>query len=500
MLERVQSNATWVWIALVMIFVASALIVLPMTSAVAVIGGALLALALLRWHEIALYIAIVAVPFGSWFPISISVGNLTAVDIAIALLIVLWLARMIALERGVTIRFPPLSFPFVLFILVAFVSITGALSLQFALKELTKWIEMFAVYVYVANNLDEAKLKRALAVIFLAGLAEAAIGIYQFLFQWGPKGFLLFGSFIRAFGTFEQPNPFAGYLALILPIALGVVIAVNSQQSTVNSKTSTRSLITDYCLLLTGFLAFAAMLAAVVMSWSRGAWLGVAAGLIVTVIVQSRRAFMLTIIAAFVLIFVILLSSINVIPDVIAARFSGIADYFGVFDVRGVKVDDANFAVVERMAHWQAAWGMLHNHPLLGVGIGNYAVVYPDYALPRWDDPLGHAHNYYLNVAAETGFVGLAAYSVLWTAAFWQGWRAVRGSRGLWQSVAAGLLGMLVALSVHNLFDNLFVHGMAVQVGIGLGIVAAIQNHALSAAEGSKFKTWGERSRTIRNS
>lgn len=501
MLERVPSNATWVWLILAIIFIASALVVLPTTSAVVVIGGALAALALLRWHEIALYIAILAVPFGSWFPISLGVGNLTAVDIAVALLIVLWLARMIMVERGITVRFPPLSFPFALFLFAALLSITGALSLQFAIKELTKWIEMFAVYIYVANNLDAAKMKRALAVMFLAGLSEAAIGIYQFLFQWGPEGFLLFGSYVRAFGTFEQPNPFAGYLALIIPVALGVAISVFSSQNSKFRK-SIESLITEYWLLIIGFLAFATMLAAVVMSWSRGAWLGVAAGLIITLIVQSRRAFLLSLVAAFIVTFIVLLNSINVIPDVIAARFSGITDYFGltisstpeikadgstqtsesvrlVFDVRGVKVDDANFAVVERMAHWQAALDMWENHPLLGVGIGNYAVAYPDYALPRWDDPLGHAHNYYLNVAAETGFIGLAAYLILWLAAFWQSWRAVRVSRGVWQSIAAGLLGMIVALSAHNMFDNLFVHGMAVQVGIGLGMVAVISNDKL---------------------
>jgi flagellar biosynthesis protein FliR len=67
----------------------------------------------------------------------------------------------------------------------------------------------------------------------------------------------------------------------------------------------------------------------------------------------------------------------------------------------------------------------------------------------------------------------------LWLAAFWQSWRAVRVSRGVWQSIAAGLLGMIVALSAHNMFDNLFVHGMAVQVGIGLGMVAVISNDKL---------------------
>jgi len=489
-ISTIRMHKSWWGIALALLVIASALVALPLPTAVALVGGALVVLALLRWHEIALYIAIVAVPFGSLFPIPLGVGNLTAVDIAVALLIGLWLARMIVHERGITIRFPPLTVPFALFLFAALVSVTSALSLPHAIKELTKWLEMFAVYLYIANNFDRVRMTRALAVMFLAGLAEAAIGIYQFFFRAGPQGFLLFGNYMRAFGTFEQPNPFAGYLALIIPVALGVVLGVVFQVS------SFRFVVSGFRFQVSGFrfqvepatcnlklapllpalalLSLVTMLAAAVMSWSRGAWLGIAAGMIVTLIVQSRRALLLTIVAAFVLTFTVLLSSINLIPDVIAARFAGITDYFGVFDVRGVRVDDTNYAVVERMAHWQAAWEMWLAHPAFGVGIGNYAVTYPAYALPRWDDPLGHAHNYFLNVATETGLVGLSAYLLLWVAAFWQGWRAIRATRGVWRGVAAGLLGTLVALSVHNLFDNLFVHGMAVQVGVGLGMVAAL--------------------------
>lgn len=480
MLGRATLDLTWVWCALAIVGIAGALIALPLTSAIALMGGALVALALLRWHEIALYIAILAVPFGSWFPIPLGVGNLTAVDIAVALLIALWLARKIVVERGITIRFPSLTLPFVLFLFAALVSVTGALSLPHAVKELTKWLEMFAMYLYVANNVDRAKMTRVLGVMCIAGLAEAAIGIYQFFFRWGPKGFLLFGNYLRAFGTFEQPNPFAGYLGLIIPVAFGVVLGsmfkVQSsrfQVSSSNLEPRTSNLVT---LTVIATLALVAMLAAAVMSWSRGAWLGIAAGLLVTLIVQSRRALTLTIVVVFIVAFVILMSSLKLIPDVVAARFAGIADYFGVFDVRGVRVDDANYAVVERMAHWQAAWEMWLAHPIFGVGIGNYAVVYPAYALPRWDDPLGHAHNYFLNIAAETGTVGLMAYLLLWLAAFWQAWRAVRAASGLWRSIAAGLLGTLIALSVHNTFDNLFVHGMAVQVGIGLGLSAVLKD------------------------
>ncbi len=488
MVARVQQNVNWLWLALAFLGIAGALIVLPMTSAALLIGGALAALAILRWPELALYALVFAVPFGSWFPVSVGAGNLTAVDFLAALVIALWLIRLIVQERGITIRWHALALPFALFLGAALLSMTGALSLQAALKEFAKWAEMFAIYVFVVNNLDETRLTRVLGAMFLAGLFEAAIGIYQFLFRVGPEGFTLFDRFMRAYGTFEQPNPYAGYLALIVPVALGVVVSVISNQYSVFSKQShsktehwTLRVNTDrLVLVILAAIALVAMLAAVLMSWSRGAWLGVGAGLVVTIVVQSRRAFVLSVIAAFVLTFAILLSSINIIPTAVADRFSGVADYFGVFDVRGVKVDDANYAIVERMAHWQAAWDMFLDHPLLGVGIGNYAPVYPAYALPQWDDPLGHAHNYYLNVAAEAGAVGLIAYLILWGTAFWQGWHAVRVTNGWQRGLAAGLLGMLVALSIHNGFDDLFVHGMHVQVGIGLGIAACLIDSATS--------------------
>ena len=480
MIEYARHNTTWVGIALAIIGIAGALIVLPLPAALVTIGGAVAALAVLRWHELALSAAILAVPYGSWFPLALGVGNLTAVDLAVALLVALWLVQLLAQERRLAIRFPPLTLPFGLFLLAALISTLGAQSLELAIKEMTKWIEMFAVYLYIANTFDAAKIKRALAVMFFAGATQAAIGVYQFLFRWGPKGFLLFDRFIRAFGTFEQPNPFAGYLAMLAPVALGVVISVALLASDFKLEKLAR-LDLKLGVLNFSFVALAAvagvlMVAAIGMSWSRAGWFALGAGALVTVIVQSRRAFVGSVLVAFVLTFVILLSSINLIPAVIADRFSGVADYFGVFDVRGVKVDDANFALVERMAHWQAAAEMFAAHPLTGIGIGNYAVAYADYSLPRWDDPLGHAHNYYLNMAAETGLLGASAYLGLWFAAFWQTWRAIRAAEGGWRSVAAGLLGMFVALATQSGFDNLFVHGMAVQVGVGLGLIAAIRN------------------------
>ena len=69
----------------------------------------------------------------------------------------------------------------------------------------------------------------------------------------------------------------------------------------------------------------------------------------------------------------------GLLPASILDRLQQTIEYFGVFDVRTVEVTSDNWAIVERMAHWQAGWYMFVDHPWLGVGAGNYAEAYPTY-------------------------------------------------------------------------------------------------------------------------
>nr|MBC8262580.1 hypothetical protein [Anaerolineales bacterium] len=50
-------------------------------------------------------------------------------------------------------------------------------------------------------------------------------------------------------------------------------------------------------------------------------------------------------------------------------------------------------------------------------------------------------------------------------------------SEGWWRGVAAGILGVLTHLSVHNLFDNLYVHTMYLHVAILLGLLFVSGQH-----------------------
>jgi O-antigen ligase len=178
-------------------------------------------------------------------------------------------------------------------------------------------------------------------------------------------------------------------------------------------------------------------------------------------------------------VFAIALALSGLLPASILDRLAQTVEYFGVFDVRTVQVSSENWAVVERMAHWQAGWYMFMDHPWLGVGAGNYAEAYAAYFVGTWREALGHAHNYYLNILAELGIAGGGILLLLLGLAFRQLGGALVQSEdrntSFWRAALAGVFGGLVVFCVHNLFDSLFVHSVNIQVGVllGLGLLAA---------------------------
>lgn len=458
---------------------ALAIALLPLTWAVLLVVAAGVVLVTLLRPQLGLLLIVPAVPFGSLRQVQVSVMNVGLAEVLVALALGAWLLRMIA-RQEIRWRWPPLSLPLLAFLGVLLLSSLSALSLQHSLKEIIKWVEVLALYVMVANELDGRWMRLLVAVMLGTGALAALHGVYQFLFQVGPEGFVLFGRFMRAHGTFEQPNPYAGYLGLILPLALGLAIAAALP---VAGRVRARA----WWLVWAGGCG-ALMLAALIMSWSRGAWLGFAAAvavLVIAVVVRRGRVAVLLVLAGLVVAYTLLAAGLPLLPPAIVERFGDLTSYVAFQDVRGAEVTDANFALLERMAHWQSALAMLTDHPWLGVGIGNYEPAYAAYALPQWSVALGHAHNYYLNIAAEAGVFGLAAYLLLWGAALMGAWRAALRASGIPWGVALGILGVVVHLGVHHLFDNLFVHGMYLHLGMLLGTLPALTSPKDTGETGS---------------
>jgi O-antigen ligase len=184
---------------------------------------------------------------------------------------------------------------------------------------------------------------------------------------------------------------------------------------------------------------------------------------------------------------VVALGTAGVLPDALTQRFDSIARNLRLFDVRTVEVTGANFAVVERMAQIQAAWGMLTEHPLTGVGPGNYTLAYEGrgafgaepYSLDPWHESRGHAHNYYLHIAAESGIVGGIAYLLLLVALVVQVYILLKRQHSwFWGGIIVGGCGIIMGVAVHSLFENLYVLNMGIQLGAVWGLLSAVEQRS----------------------
>ncbi|HLH72219.1 MAG TPA: O-antigen ligase family protein [Chloroflexota bacterium] len=436
--------------------------VLPPLYGTALLAGGVTTIVILIEPSLGLSALSFAVPFGP----SGSTGNSLPVTPTDALVVLILGATLLFWWSGrrETLTLTVAFWPGIVFILVAALSATFVGDLVTSLKEILRWVELLGILVVTATLCQNERVRRLTVGALLVALTlEAGLGWAQFFLRRGPPSFRI-GPFLRAYGSFGQPNPFGGYLAMTLPIAIAIVVWQRPWQKRPD-------ILTGLALLATGVGG-----GALLMSLSRGAWIGVAVGIAVVVWRQTRRGGSLILLGLLAFAALFAMDALHLVPPVISQRLAQITDYFGVYDVSKVTPTSQNWAIIERMAHWQAAWNMYQAHPILGVGPGHYPIAYPDYRVNAiWQDPLGHAHNVYLNVLAEEGFVGLLSYLVQWLAWLWlilSGWRRAR--RPLDQALVAGGLAGFAAVAFHNIVDDLYVHGLNAQLGLLIGLAGAI--------------------------
>ncbi len=472
---------------------AAAAVAAAVAAAAAVVGGrttgvALAALltaggALIAWRMAAPRIstraltaalaalAVAAAPFRQVSEIQVGGVAVGVSDALLAAALLLWLGGR---GRRAGARVPVYAWAVLIFTAWLGLTSLAAAAPALALKEVLKWLQVAAGVALLADVMRGRRERRTVFVLVGASLlAQAVLGLVQTAAQLGPAG-LVVGGVLRAYGTFDQPNPYGGYLALHLPVVLAAAVYARGSRRR--------------WLLLLGLL----MLAALLVSRSRGAWLGFGAGTLTVVLAAGAR----TAPAARAAMAALALGALALAGALLAGVFDGVlapdidqalGGAHPVADVvRARALDD--FAVAQRVAHWAAGWRMLLDWPLLGVGAGNFDAAYRFYALPPFDEPLGHAHNVVLNFGAEAGLAGMLAFAGLSLWALWIAASAVRRSRGAaleWLPV--GACGGLAAIVTQNMVDSLFVSGMgsifALLVGACLAATPARRRAGAPAAQ-----------------
>ncbi|MEX2425787.1 MAG: O-antigen ligase family protein, partial [Thermomicrobiaceae bacterium] len=384
---------------------------------------------------------------------------------------------------------------------VMVLSLWNATSLGLGYAELYRWLVAVFSFWLVLQIVDSRRMVLAI-LISMGALAifQGGMGVVQAILGMGPSSFQVGGGFSRAFGTFGMPNSYAAYLEMVslplIPItiwSLGELwtqfasYRVSRVRGYLRSSDERREFLIGAA--QTTILAggAAAGLLGIAMSFSRGGWLGSIAGLVVMIVLLGRRAVITSIASAVGLGLISLLGASGAVLAVLEDRFIQLVDQARIRDISGATVTDDNFAVVERLAHWQTAMAMWLENPWLGVGIGNFNERFTEYSVhPQFFESQGHAHNYYLHALAETGLAGLIFYLLFLGAAFFIGWRAYRSTDPLTRAIGIGAIGMTAALTVHNFFENLHVLNIGIQM-MAIWALAIVATRLLIRVPGTEI-------------
>src|ERR671938_10065 len=245
--------------------------VLPPLLAAIVLAAVGLGLLLLARPTIAIYLLVFAVPYASLYGTRLGGLNATVTEFIAFCGGAAFLIRS-ALNGQIRLRWAWWRWPLLLFGVAIAASTTQATDLTLSIKELLKLGEMLLTYLLVLSYVDTAaKLRRLLSLVAPAARSKAPLAIGQNGGHFGPDSFAR-GFILRASGTFDQPNPFAGYLNLTLPLLFaGIVTGV----PVVGRLRGT---------------ALVLLSAAVLLSVSRAALLAALAAAMVIVAVHLRRA------------------------------------------------------------------------------------------------------------------------------------------------------------------------------------------------------------------
>jgi O-antigen ligase len=314
---------------------------------------------------------------------------------------------------------------------------------------------LLAALLYYALVATKTATGQRQALGLLTGLGAAVALVFAATHDWAaqpPKWELLarLGEAIQAPlpplpRGLLNPNGVGGMVAPLLPLSLGLAADVSRKQTWPR---------------VWGLLTGAAMALGLLLTTSRGAWIGVGGALALggawwltgRLGRQKRRlAFF-----AGLLVLGLLAAFLTII---------------GVTPLRAMTLESLD--LINRLDIFSQAVLLVRDYPFTGCGLGNFPLVHSTYALLIHVPILVHAHSLLLDIAVEQGIIGAVAAAVMWGGAGWLGMRELALSEDPRPVLAAGLLSLAV-LVIHGLTDDPIYCGVAIpELWAPTGVVVA---------------------------
>jgi O-antigen ligase len=399
--------------------------------------------------------------------------DLVVTRILVPVLFLAWLMRSLA-RRKLWIPNKAEMWLIASFLFLASLSLFLGREASAGFRKLLYLLTIVPVFFVAADMFREEKWRRRgiIAIVF-SGVLASAVGLFQFISSsvigidksvkiWESLvPYFLGNSFgkivaansswlvniggttrMRAFGFFPDPHNFAFFVNLCLFAGAGYLFS--------QKKMSSKMWVSASAIL---------MGAAIALSFSRGAYLGLLAGGVFFAAVFLKRSGVLgkALVAIVAIFFLIFVFNSNIITQRLASSFN--------------LKEGSN---VERYKNWVQAADMIQDYPLGGVGLGNYARTVNPAAVGRSSI---YAHNLFLDIAAETGILNGVVFLML---IFIPIWRNIKSGSMLNLGLAAGL----VAFFVHSIFDTALYSPQVLTlflIIVAFGLHKSQSNHPLSS-------------------
>lgn len=386
--------------------------------------------------------------------------KITLLHVGGLFLIMSWL--VLKIEEGDFSLFSKENIVFILPILLFFLSGLISFSISpFKLASLNEFIKRF-IYCFMALIIisefnDESKLLSIKNWLVFAAYVVCIYGCIQIIDYFffpplpapGLDPFLWRQAFgYRIMSTFGNPNFYGDFLIVMSPIVLALFLRKKSF-----------------------YLIFLWILIAIntVFTFSKGAWLGYAVGIIVFAIMY---------------LFVFMKDKINkkmLTKGLIAAGIIGAIALFGIFSFSKQRTDSVSF----RLFTWLSCWEMINTNPVLGTGIGTFYVTYPAWRRPqiffiegKHNTESDHPENEYLEVWFDEGIVGLTIFLLLIAFVFTLGYKNMtflQSGKGTRDGPLAYLqLGVLAAFAAKLSHDAVCVSLRFVSSGVMLWLLIGV--------------------------
>lgn len=313
--------------------------------------------------------------------------------------------------------------PIVLFLIIITLSTITSISPTDSLRDLALHMGGLSFLFVAINTVKEKKdfniivtvLVFTATLVALYGLYQAVIGV-EIEKAWvdmeaNP------GMRTRVYSVFNNPNILAEYLEMIIPLSVSLLWF---------SKKLGKKIIFLGTTLI--------MVLALVLTQSRGGWLGFAFSALIFIVLIEKRL-LLSLIP-------ITIGGIYFLPDSIMNRI------MSIFNL----MDSSN---EYRITMWEITLEIIRDNWVAGVGFGHlpFKQTFETYIRTH---PTFHAHNTYLETAAEMGIPGLIAFLLFLFILYKYGIKMlIQQDDKYIRVMTAGVLSGIGAAMFHGLFENI---------------------------------------------